>query len=446
MIRINPKHVALKEYIEELLNKHEIVSVNKWTITIGFETPMIKKTEARFFDHGFHYHILTQKCDDSTLSNESDQQLLERIVIHLSVPGWKSESLEDIAIPTIKRTFGDNIFILTPNHFDKLCGPKSSGGFQDKLKMQLRQQINTSKYDLSLCFITRLEKTIVKDMDDQTELQHVEAKSRHVCNLPDIADRLSNLRRLFLSPSIYNGFTKVLDPKHNLPEYFVSLDMSGSQLFAYKIPICNEYERGQESMTKSMCIVFSQKDRLTITFAICISDEVERTIATLILQQMVQSGGSSALFSNLKDAPYWEYRRASDPPKEFVLFNQAVYSPKPSTQSCSKGAANRVSSSSKVKLKAHTCNQMSSHEQPSISCYDRSHTCAGFVSFSFESRHIIDENRRESAIDCILMFVPYLNHHIRCSKSHMSQRTIKYGVAFSVLKMDPIENKSSDDQ
>ena len=99
---------------------------------------------------------------------------------------------------------------------------------------------------------------------------------------------------------------------------------------------------------------------------------MERSLARLFLQQFAGAQKQVA------QSPHCEYRRCSDPPKEFMNLE-----------------ASQTSGSD---------------------------TCSGFLSFTFFPSHVKTLDRQQKAVELMVNFFPYLDKHIKSTKTYMHIR------------------------
>jgi len=126
-------------------------------------------------------------------------------------------------------------------------------------------------------------------------------------------------------------------------------------------------------------MVSSQSDRVTVVFPIDFEDEFDKALARLYLQQFERTQRSLSA----KNAPICEYRRGAEPPREILPYLQ--------NDSCSQSLED----------------------------------IAGFFSFTFLDYHVRTKEMREKAAANMIMFLTYIDYHIKCSKSYIHSRLRK---------------------
>jgi actin related protein 2/3 complex, subunit 2 len=111
-----------------------------------------------------------------------------------------------------------------------------------------------------------------------------------------------------------------------------------------------------------------------VIFTVNISDDIERSLGRLFCQQFAGTKKQQTTPS-----PHCEFRRSTDPPKELLSLG--------------------------------ICNQSLG-------------ICAGYLSFTFFSSLVqkSDEQGRERATELMVNFFPYLDKHIKSTKSYMHTR------------------------
>lgn len=122
-----------------------------------------------------------------------------------------------------------------------------------------------------------------------------------------------------------------------------------------------------------------------IIFTVTIKDDIERSLGRLFCQQF--AGVKQQQATATSSSPHVEFRRATDPPKE--LLNHGI-----------------------------RCNTKLSQDNDA---------CAGYLLFTFFPSVIRKggEPGREKATELMVNFFPYLDKHIKSTKSYMHTRMRK---------------------
>ena len=131
----------------------------------------------------------------------------------------------------------------------------------------------------------------------------------------------------------------------------------------------------------------SNSTKAMMVYRVCFEDEMERSLARLFLQELqnTQSGVSST--------PYCEYRRPNDMTEELKRILDAG-----DTQHNS--------------LQAHDDNSSKSDLPPAV----------GYLTFTFFPLTCSTEDRRRKAVELVVNFLPYLDRHVKSTKSMMLSR------------------------
>lgn len=174
------------------------------------------------------------------------------------------------------------------------------------------------------------------------------------------SDLLSRLRILAVGAPLRSAFRRL----HITPE----ADAAEINSVPATIRVDRPTLRGQGGC----CHIVRRADRITVVFPVDFEDETDRALARLYLQHFVE-GQRKASTKNV--APLVDFRW-NNPPAEVVSMYE-------------KGVTNDI---------------------------------AGFLSFTFLRSHVTSETKRERAVELLVLFLTYMDYHVKASKTHMHTR------------------------
>lgn len=111
--------------------------------------------------------------------------------------------------------------------------------------------------------------------------------------------------------------------------------------------------------------------RTMIIFIADFEDDMERALARLFLQQFAGAQ------KQISTSPHCEFRRPNEPPKEVLNL---------------------------IRTESHSYNPV------------------GYMSFTFFPSHVKTAERRQKAVELMINFFPYLDQHVKSTKSYMHSR------------------------
>ena len=196
-------------------------------------------------------------------------------------------------------------------------------------------------------------------------------------NIDTCSELLSKIRVRILGQRLLDALNQLNRNRHEEQNN----DLASN---TFEIPILRQSQKAKSIYPS--CIVSCQEDRVTVVFPVTYLDETERSLAKLFLQQFPQA--SKASISKNQSMPLCDFRRATEPPREVISFNHE-------TKGQSTGIEKLI------------CDQKA----------DDLTYLAGFISFTLF--HIETD---EKVTENLIMFLTYLDHHVKSSKSYMYSR------------------------
>jgi hypothetical protein len=193
---------------------------------------------------------------------------------------------------------------------------------------------------------------------------------------------LAGIRRIILGQRLQDTFTTLAQSSTltNDPNHGKGADhASNSNAFVLPLQRIPHTRKGAPPIFQQhqSMLICPTHDRVTVIFPVYFEDATDQAIAKLFLQQFKQA----QLNTTSKNSPICDYRRGCDPPRELSDFLE-------------QGSGNK---------EIHT-------------------NIAGFVSFTFLEAHVDNEKKLEDATDNMLIFIDFLDYHVKCSKTYMHKR------------------------
>ena len=142
-------------------------------------------------------------------------------------------------------------------------------------------------------------------------------------------------------------------------------------------PFILPVQKVTSTLQNQFILVCPARDRVTIVFPVYFEDTTDEAIAKLFMQQFKQAPHKVGS----KSDPFFDYRRGCDPPLEFAEFFR----------------------------------QGSKTEDFDINI-------SGFVTFTFLEGHLGQQENIERVTENMLMFIDFLDYHIKYAKSYLHKR------------------------
>ena len=361
-----------------------------------------------FVDFGCKYRLIVKykgseadKVDDGSAANDGpgpgpgsspdvSSGSHATILMHIAVIGW--ETVKEQATERLVTIFGnDNVFL------DELSSSISKNDSNANSKMQpigTHSAFRVAK-GYSICVRVHVDDTSTTSLEREAICSH-----------------LSNIRMTLLGSKLQDAFVSLAN--RNV-EQQQSKDILKEPIF--KIPIqrsplvhtingdntnINHTNNKGQSQCQPSILVSCKSDRITVVtpFIFRPDKEVDCALAKLFLQQFEAAQRKSMKERHGKNVPICDYRRSSDPPLE-VKRDQGIAD---GETECESESETEVATRT-----APTTEQLLVHH-------------AGFLSLTFLEHHVDTESKRAKVVSNVLMFVDYVDYHIKCSKSNMLSR------------------------
>jgi hypothetical protein len=183
--------------------------------------------------------------------------------------------------------------------------------------------------------------------------------------LSSCLDSLSKIHTLILG-------SRLLDALYRLSHEVDISDKATREeaVETFTIPI----QRQSNKMYHSMIVTSTPSERVIVVIPVAFYIETDRALAKLFLQQFHQAQRKSSA----KNAPICDFRRCNDPPREILSMQEEIY----------------IDDNNLV----------------------------GYISFTILSNQFNKEEAQMKVTENILMFVDFLDYHIKCSKSYIHTR------------------------